>query len=48
MFWLVYFHNAPKRVLDLLSYQALIINAYIEYQGDHWSGYNRQFRQRAQ
>ena len=31
----------------MLSYQALIINAYTEYQGEYWSGYDRQFRQRA-
>lgn len=39
--------SAPERVPDLLGYQALIIDAYTEYQGDHWSGYDRQFRQRA-
>ena len=39
--------SAPERVLDFLSYQALIIDAYTEYQGEYWSGYDRQFRQRA-
>ena len=39
--------SAPERVPDLLSYQALIIDAYTEYQGEYWSGYDRQFRQRA-
>ena len=40
-------HSTPERVPDLLSYQAFIIDAYTEYQGDYWSGYDRQFRQRA-
>ena len=40
-------HSAPHRVPDLLSYQALIIEAQMEYPGDHWLGYDRRFRQRA-
>ena len=40
-------HSAPERVTHFLSYQALIIDAYTEYQGEYWSGYDRQFRQRA-
>ena len=39
--------SAPHRVPDLLSYQALIIEAQMEYPGDHWLGYDRRFRQRA-
>ena len=37
----------PERVPDLLSYQALILDAHKEYPGDHWIGYDRRFRQRA-
>ena len=37
----------PHRVLDLLAYQHLIIQAHQEYQGDCWLGYDRRFRQRA-
>ena len=32
---------------DLLAYQALIIQAQVEYQGDIWLGYDRTFRLRA-
>lgn len=37
----------PHRVVDLLGYQHLIIQAYQEYHGDSWLGYDRRFRQRA-
>lgn len=37
----------PHRIQDLLSYQTLIIEASLEYQGDGWMGYDRRFRQRA-
>ena len=37
----------PKRVPDLLGYQSLIIDAYQEFKGDYWMGYDRCFRQRA-
>ena len=37
----------PARVLDLLGYQSLIIQAYQEYCGDRWLGYDRRFRQQA-
>ena len=37
----------PTRVIDLLGYQGLIIQAYQEYQGDSWLGYDRRFRQQA-
>ena len=36
----------PYRIQDLLGYQILIIEASLEYQGDGWMGYDRQFRQR--
>ena len=36
----------PNKVVDLLGYQHLIIQAHQEYQGDGWLGYNRCFRQR--
>ena len=39
-------HKEPHRVLDLLAYQHLIIQAHQEYQGDCWLGYNRRFYQR--
>ena len=35
----------PARVLDLLGYQSLIIQAYQEYHGNRWLGYDRRFRQ---
>ena len=28
-----------------MGYQALIIDAYMEYKGDCWMGYDRHFRQ---
>ena len=34
----------PTRVIDLLGYQNLIIQAYQEYRGDRWLGYDRRFR----
>ena len=35
----------PTRVIDLLGYQGLIIQAYQKYQGDSWLGYDHHFRQ---
>ena len=35
-----------QRVPDLIGYQALIIDAQREYQGECWIGYDRRFRQR--
>ena len=35
----------PERIRDLMGYQALIINAYMEYTGDYWMGYDCRFRQ---
>ncbi len=37
----------PERIPDLLGYQALILEARMEYDGDGWLGYDRRFRQRA-
>ena len=37
----------PTRVIDLLGYQNLIIQAYQEYRGDRWLGYDRRFRLQA-
>ena len=37
----------PERIQDLLGYQALILEARMEYDGDGWLGYDRRFRQRA-
>ena len=37
----------PEQVRALLGYQALIIQASIEYQGDWWLEYDRTFRLRA-
>ena len=37
----------PVPIQDLLVYQALIIEASLEYQGDSWMGYDQWFRQKA-
>ena len=34
----------PERIPDLLGYQQLIIEASLEYEGDNWLGYDRQFQ----
>ena len=34
----------PKKVRDLLGYQALILEANMEYEGGTWLGYDRRFR----
>ena len=34
----------PESVPDLLGYQTLLIDAYLEYRGDTWVGYDRRFR----
>ena len=39
--------SQPERVPDMLAYQALIIQAQMEYQGDSWLSYDRTFRLRA-
>ena len=36
--------KSPERIPDLLGYQALIIDASIQYDGDSWMGYDRRFR----
>jgi len=35
----------PEKVSDLPSYEHLILEAHLEYVGDGWSVYDRQFRQ---
>ena len=35
----------PDRIRDFMGYQALIIDAYMEYKSDCWMGYDRRFRQ---
>ena len=37
----------PHSNQDLLGYQTLIVDASLEYQGDGWMGYDRQFHQGA-
>ena len=37
----------PEKIKDLLGYQALIIEAHMEYDSDTWLGYDRRFRQTA-
>lgn len=37
----------PQKILDLLGYQALIVEACLEYGSDAWLGYDRRFRQMA-
>ena len=34
----------PEQMSDLLGYQHIIITASLEYEGDNWLGYDRQFR----
>ena len=33
------------QIQDMLGYQALIVEVCMEYEGDSWLGYDRQFRQ---
>ena len=35
----------PERIRDLMGYQALIIDAHMEYKSNCWMGYDRRFRQ---
>ena len=37
--------KCPERIQDMLGYQALIMEACMEYEGDSWLGYDRRFRQ---
>ena len=39
--------SQPHRVADLLGYQTLILQAYMEFRGDRWLGYDRIFRLKA-
>ena len=43
----VIFWSAPHRILDLLGYQNLIIQGYLNYPDGRWVVYDRQFRQKA-
>lgn len=36
-----------RRVADLLDYQTLILQSYMEFRGDHWLGYDCTFRLKA-
>ena len=47
LFTAIVFRKQPERVPNLLGYQSLIIDAYREFKGDYWMGYDRCFRQRA-
>ena len=33
----------PEQIPDLLEYQSLIIEVHLEYEGDNWLAYDRQF-----
>ena len=37
--------KSPERTQDLLGYQALIVEACMEYEGDSWLGYDCRFHQ---
>ena len=37
----------PHQVADLLGYQTLILQSYMEFRGDHWLGYDCTFRLKA-
>ena len=39
--------SQPHRVANLLGYQTLILQAYMEFNGDSWLGYDRTFRLKA-
>ena len=39
--------TCPERIPDLLTYQMLIIEASMVYEGNAWLGYDRRFRQAA-
>ena len=39
--------SQPHRVPDLMGYQALILQAHLEFQCDSWLGYDWNFRLRA-
>ena len=34
----------PESFKDLLGYQAIVVEASMEYQGDNWLGYDRRLR----
>ena len=41
----VRWQKQPERIRDLMGYQALIIDTYMEYKGDCWMGYDHRFWQ---
>ena len=41
----VYTDKHPQKIKDLLGYQALIVEARMEYDGETWLAYDRRFRQ---
>ena len=46
MLWDTYSGTHTKhseRIPDLLGYQSLIIEVHLEYEGDNWLAYDRQF-----
>ena len=47
VFMAVVAKKAPERMQDLLGYQAIIVEACMEYEGETWLGYDRRFRQMA-
>ena len=47
VFMAVVSKKVPERMQDLLSYQAIIVEACMEYEGETWLCYDRRFRQMA-
>ena len=47
VFMAVVASKSPDRTIDLLGYQSIIVEAFREYEGDTWLGYDRRFRQMA-
>ena len=45
MYTAVIIGSQPERAQDLLGYQAVIIDANMQYEGRGWMGYDRRFRQ---
>ena len=41
----MYSDKHPQKIKDLLGYQALIVEARMEYDGETWLAYDRRFRQ---
>ena len=47
VFMAVVASKSPERIIDMLGYQSIIVEASREYEGDTWLGYDRRFRQMA-